>query len=73
MRALFYIHTHTHTNLQVVIGWNLFLQKHLSQHFIGVSHTLHQLLPATCRLGAEIRRDLIIADSLTARRSESYC
>ena len=66
------------TNLQVVIGGNFFLQKHLSQDFVSVGHTLHQFLPPVCGLGTKLRRDLIIADVLTAgRKTEfelvSYC
>ena len=60
------------THLQVVIGWNLFLQEHLSQDLISVSHTLHQLLPPVCSFSAEICRDLIIADILTAGRKKLF-
>ncbi len=50
---------HSQTNLQVVVGWNFLLQEHLSQDFIGISHTLHQLLPPVCSLNTKICRDLI--------------
>lgn len=60
------------TNLQVVIGWHLFFQEHLSQDFISISHTLHQLLPPVCSLSTKLCRDLIIADSLTAGRKKVF-
>lgn len=69
-----WFHTHTGlSNLQVIVGWNLFLQEHLSQDFISIGDTLHQLLPAVCGLGTEICWDLIVADSLPAGNEETAC